>query len=167
MTNFETWILYKIISLFEPIYQKNKNVFANDKTNFMVKYHQERSLGWRKPGTTGEVKRYPDITIMRNRRVVAIIDAKCTHYSEKEDDKQEPGPDRNIVNQMIIYLDYGMKCNLGIVLFADDKLRDDVEMSQSDLRRILFLNCYPYHESASITFEKIKNNLIPTHLSSQ
>jgi hypothetical protein len=91
--------------------------------------------------------------------VVAIIDAKCTHYSEKEDDKQEPGPDRNIVNQMIIYLDYDIRCDLGIVLFADDKLREDIVIGQGEHRRILFLNCYPYHESASIAFEKVKNCL--------
>ena len=89
---------------------------------------------------------------------MAIIDAKCMCYSEIEDGKQEPGPDRNIVNQMIIYLDYDKQCDLGIVLFVDDKIRDDVIITQ-ETRKILFLNCYPYHESAFLAFEKVKRYL--------
>jgi hypothetical protein len=74
---------------------------------------------------------------------LVIIDAKCMLYSEKEDEKQErgPGPDRNIVNQMIIYLDYDGKCDLGVVLYADDKMREDVMIRQGENRKMIFLNC--------------------------
>lgn len=59
-------------------------------------------------------------------------------------------------NQMIIYLDYGTRCNLGIVLFADDKIRDDILVKQDKKRKIVFLNCYPYGTSSGLSFEKIK-----------
>lgn len=81
------------------------------------------------------------------------------HYSEKEDDKQGTGPDRNIVNQMIIYLDYDSKCDLGVVLYADDKIREDIIVRQGENRRIMFLNCYPYYESDTLAFKKIKKYL--------
>jgi hypothetical protein len=164
---YEIWILYKIISLFEPIYQKDNNTFVNSRTKFSVVYHQTRTLGWfrEKYGLNCDVKRYPDILIKKNGLDLAIVDAKCMHYSEKEDDKQEPGPDRNIVNQMIIYLDYDGKCDLGIVLYADDKMREDVVIRQGENRKIIFLNCYPYHESDILSFKKIKNYFVssPIH----
>jgi hypothetical protein len=157
---YEIWILYKIISLFEPIYQKDNNTFVNNKTEFSVVYHQKRTLGWfvERYMINYEVKRYPDIFIKKNGLDIAIIDAKCMRYSEKEeDDKQEPGPDTNIENQMIIYLDYDSECDLGVVLYADDKIREDVIIRQGENRKIIFLNCYPYHQSEISAFEKIKN----------
>ena len=81
-------------------------------------------------------------------------DAKCMCYSEIEDGKQEPRPDRNIVNQMIIYLDCDKECDLCIVLFAHDKSREDIIMTQ-ETRKIVFLNCYPYHDSSFLTFAKL------------
>ena len=158
---YEIWILYKIISLFEPIYQKDHNTFVSNKTKFSVTYHQKRTLGWfvEKYTINYEVRRYPDVVIKKNGSDIAIIDAKCMHYSEKEDDKQEPGPDRNIVNQMIIYLDYDSKCDLGIVLYADDKMREEVIIRQGENRKIIFLNCYPYDESDMLAFNKIRNYL--------
>jgi len=101
--------------------------------------------------------RRPDVLVRKNGKLLAIIDAKCMKYSEEiSDDKQEPGPNRDIVNQMIIYLDYGARCNLGIVLFADDKIRDDILIKQDKKRKIVFLNCYPYGTSSGLSFEKIK-----------
>jgi hypothetical protein len=80
-------------------------------------------------------------------------------YSEVEDDKQEPGPDRNTVNQMIIYLDYGSRCDLGIVLFAEDTIRNDVLIKQKESGKVVFLNCYPFHQTCIFAFEKIKHYL--------
>lgn len=102
---YEIWILYKIVSLFEPIYQKDNNTFVSSKTEFSVIYQQKRTLGWfrEKYMTSNEIRRYADIAIKKNGLDIAIIDAKCMRYSEnEEDDKQEPSPDRNILNQMII-----------------------------------------------------------------
>jgi hypothetical protein len=150
------------VSLFEPIYQKDNNTFVSNKTEFSVIYQQKRALGWfvEKYMTNYEVRRYADIVIKRNGLDIAIIDAKCMHYSEsEEDDKQEPGPNRDIVNQMIIYLDYDNNCDLGIVLYADDKILEDVIVRQGQDRRIIFLNCYPYRGSELLAFKKIKNYL--------
>ena len=83
----------------------------------------------------------------------------CIIGESEEDGKQEPGPDRNIVNQMIIYLDYDSKCDLGVVLYADDKIREDVIIRQGENRKIIFLNCYPYSESELLALDKIKNYL--------
>ena len=51
-----------------------------------------------------------------------------------------------------------IKCDLGLVLFADNKVRDDIIIKQEN-RKIVFLNCYPYHESAFLAFEKLKEYL--------
>jgi hypothetical protein len=130
--------------------------------SFSIVYQQKRTLGWfvEKHTTSYEVRRYADIVIRKNGLDIAIIDAKCMHYSEsEEDEKQEPGPDRSIVNQMIIYLDYDSKCDLGVVLYAVDKLREDVIVRQGENRRIIFLNCYPYSESQLLAFKQIRNHL--------
>ena len=157
---YEMWIFYKVISIFEPIYQKknNHNIFLNQRTKISIEYHREKMIGWslkKNDDFSYHVRRYPDIVISKNGIDVCIIDAKCMHYSEIEDGKQEPGPDRNIVNQMIIYMDYDKKCDLGVVLFADDKIRNDVIITQGTNRKIVFLNCYPYHNSSKLAFEKL------------
>jgi hypothetical protein len=156
---YEMWIFYKIISMFEPVYQKlnNYNIFLSQKTKFSIEYHREKKIGWtlkRNDGSSYNVRRYPDVVIRKNGVEVCIIDAKCMPYSEIEDGKQEPGPDRNIVNQMIIYMDYDKKCDLGIVLFADNKIREDIVITQGN-RKIVFLNCYPYHNTFTLAFKKI------------
>jgi hypothetical protein len=86
---------------------------------------------------------------------IVIFDAKCKYYSEIVDGIQERGPDRNIVNLMIIYLDCDKECNLGIVLFADNKMREDIIITQ-ETRKIVFLKCYPYHEPSFIAFDKLE-----------
>ena len=56
---------------------------------------------------------------------------------------------------MIIYLNNDKECDLAIVLFADDKIREDIIITQ-ETRKIVFLNYYPYHESSFLTFVKLK-----------
>ena len=91
-----------------------------------------------------------------------MIDAKCMHYSEDkdEDEKQEQSTDRNIVNQMIIYMDYGNRTDLGFVIFADSKLRDEVVIKQ-DCRQLIFLNCFPFHTISDLALEKLKLKFLP------
>jgi hypothetical protein len=85
-------------------------------------------------------------------------------YKESEEDNELIGPkliwpNPDIVNQMIIYLDHIGPCDLGIVLFADPRSRDDVTVKRGN-RRILFLNCYPYANNSSITLEKVKHYIL-------
>jgi hypothetical protein len=56
-------------------------------------------------------------------------------------------------------LDYDSKCDLGVVLYSDDKIREDATIRQAENRKNIFLNCYPYHESDVLAFKKIKNYL--------
>lgn len=157
---YEMWVFYKTLQLFEPVKQKSHGKFFNSKSKIEIEYQYTKKIGWilEKPETLNqEVFRRPDVLVRKNGKLLAIIDAKCMKYSEEiSDDKQEPGPNRDIVNQMIIYLDYGARCNLGIVLFADDKIRDDILIKQDKKRKIVFLNCYPYGTSSGLSFEKIK-----------
>jgi hypothetical protein len=51
-------------------------------------------------------------------------------------------------------MDYDKKCDLGIVLFADNKIREDIVITQGN-RKIVFLNCYPYHNTFTLAFKKI------------
>lgn len=156
---YEMWVFFKILQLFEPVKQKSHGKFFNSKSKIEIEYQYTKKIGWvlEKPETSQEVFRRPDVLVRKNGKLLAVIDAKCMKYSEEiSDDKQEPGPNRDIVNQMIIYLDYGTRCNLGIVLFADDKIRDDILVKQDKKRKIVFLNCYPYGTSSGLSFEKIK-----------
>ena len=61
---------------------------------------------------------------------------------------------------MIIYLDYDSKCDLGVVLYADDKIQEDVIIRQGENRKIIFLNCYPYHQSEILAFESKDQKLL-------
>jgi hypothetical protein len=82
-------------------------------------------------------------------------------YGEKmPDNKQEPGPPRDIVNQMIIYLDYGAKKDLGMVLFADDRQREEIVVKQTNSRKIMFLNCYPYSDDSKVVFDRLRNYML-------
>jgi hypothetical protein len=60
-----------------------------------------------------------------------LIDAKYMLHSESKEANELIGPElggpnRDIVNQMIIYLDHIGPCDLGIVLFADPGSHEDV-----------------------------------------
>lgn len=159
---YEMWIFYSIISLFEPVIQKRPNLFTNNESKFSIEYHQKRTLGWKieRRGIISDIRRFPDIVVKKNGQDIAIIDAKCMEYNEniQSEDSPEMGPDRNIVNQMILYLDYHKKCDLGFVLYADTKKREDV-LIKSDTQKIYFLNCFPYEDTAFTAFRKIKQAL--------
>ena len=122
-------------------------------------YHWQQEVGWLLEKVNGdliEVKRFPDVIVRKNGEDVLVIDAKCMRYSEiTPDHKQEPGPPRDIVNQMIIYLDYGNKKDLGLVLFADDRPHEEIVVKQTDSRKIMFLNCYPYSDSSKVAFDRL------------
>ncbi|HEX5185867.1 MAG TPA: hypothetical protein VFV86_03165, partial [Nitrososphaeraceae archaeon] len=78
---YELWIFYKILSLFEPVYQhKYNNIFVNKRTKLSIEYHREKTIGWQVQKNNGNnyfVKRYPDVVISKNGVDVCIIDAKC------------------------------------------------------------------------------------------
>lgn len=65
---------------------------------------------------------------------------------------------------MIIYLDYAEKKDLGMVLFADDKLREEIVVKQTDSRKIMFLNCYPYSENSKVVFDRLNNYTLQPQL---
>jgi len=160
---YEMWIFFKILTLFEPLEQKKSSgVFVNEKLKLSIEYHHQIRLGnWvlGKPEFVSNINRIPDILIKKDGKELAIMDAKCMKYGElTEEDGQEPSPDTNIVNQMLIYLDYG-NCDLGIVLFADEKIRNDIVIKQNESRRLLFLNCYPFGETSIESFSKIRHLL--------
>ncbi len=162
---YELWIFYKILDLVGPVKQssRNRSLFVASTGGISVEYHWQQNIGWtiQKQGIdkVDVVKRYPDVVIQKDGKNIVIIDAKCMRYSEaRDDDKPEPGPQRDIVNQMLIYLDYGLgaKSDLGLVLYADSNLRDDVRLSEKESRHIVFLNCYPYSDASEKVFQGIK-----------
>jgi hypothetical protein len=157
---YEMWIFYKTLTLFEPIKQVKDNVFVNEDLGISVEYHKQKDIGWQleKNKNTWDIQRYPDISIRIGKKDVVVIDAKCMHYSElpEDEDKQEPAPDRNIVNQMIMYLDYGDRCDRGFVLYADNADRNDVIVKQGE-RNIAFLNCHPFHDTSFAAFESVRS----------
>jgi hypothetical protein len=162
---YEMWIFFRILGLLSPVTQIGDKVFATDGGDFSVEYQKGAGIGWtskkydidEKEIAAINVKRVPDITISKRGKDKMVVDAKCMDYSDIEDDKQEPGPERNIANQMIIYLDYVTSSELAVVLFADPKIRGDVSLGKGN-RRIIFLNCYPF--STSLTaFERVKQYL--------
>jgi len=160
---YEMWIFFKILHLFEPLKQKSHGKFVNSDTGIEIEYQHTKKIGWvlEKPNSTHNLLRFPDIVVKKKGKIVAIIDAKYMKYSEQlEGEQMEPAPDRNIVHQMLVYLDYGIPCDLGIVLFADEKIRDDILIREENTsRRIVFLNCFPYSESATLALDKVKNYL--------
>ena len=57
-------------------------------------------------------------------------------------------PDRNIMNQMIIYLDYGSrltKSKLGVVLYADPRIQEKPIIVRNDdkTKSVFFMNFHP------------------------
>jgi hypothetical protein len=160
---YEMWIFYKTLTNFEPMKQKNDDTFVNTDTGITIEYHKQEIIDWQleKNGVTSDISRYPDIVIRKGGRDLMIIDAKCMRYSEPsdEEERQEPAPDRNIVNQMIVYLDYNPQCNSGVVLFADPRIREAVRIKKGQ-RSVEFMNCYPYSESTDIAFDYIKSTVV-------
>ena len=155
---FEYWIFFKILTIFSPIEQHRKNHkrFSNGK--YIVEFQYQKNIGWyaEKEKVSKPIIRLPDMIVKKDRKIIAIIDAKNMRFDKKidKDDENEAGdfskftPDRSIINQMIIYLDYGKdvdKSNLGIVLFADDRPTDQVIVKQkgSNAKILYFLNMHP------------------------
>lgn len=161
-TLYEIWIFYKILELFEPIEQTKKHdhrLFICHQKGISIQYQAQEEIDWDLERVWGKIpiKRRPDVLVRKNGQIAGLVDAKFMLYkeSEVENEIELIGPNRDIVNQMIIYLDHIGPCNLGIVLFSDPGIRGDVVISQGD-RRIIFLNCYPYNENADISLKKIK-----------
>jgi len=67
-------------------------------------------------------------------------------------------PDRSIVNQMIIVMDYGKryKTDTGIVLFADDRTQQSTVVIENGPKKIYFLNMHPASNPEN-ALSKIKN----------
>ena len=60
------------------------------------------------------------------------------------------------------------KKDLGMVLFADDRPREEIVVKQADSRKIIFLNCYPYDDNSKVVvFDRLRigiPNLVITKL---
>jgi hypothetical protein len=168
-TIYEIWIFYKLLGLFEPMKQSEKyhhKLFINDGNGISIQYQASTDIGWilHKADLSPPVLRRPDVLIKKNERIKALVDAKYMLYQESDEETEVKGPDRNIVNQMIIYLDHIGPSDLGIVLFADPGSSQDVIVEQGD-RKIVFLNCYPYTNDSISTLEKVRNYVLEAKVS--
>lgn len=145
---FELWLFYKILESYgqtQKMKQKKKrSVFDNGK--YEIEYQWNKTIGWRKSGGK-ELDRRPDILVRKNGKVVGIIDAKYmagNNLLESTGEGSMPAPE--IVHQMIIAMDYGVKkknVDLGIVLFAD-KNNVPVTIEKMDgKKKIHFLSMHP------------------------
>ena len=141
---YEMWLFYKILDSYGEMKQKKKRVFGNGK--YEIEYQWSKTIGWRKSGGR-ELDRRPDILVRKNGTVVAIIDAKYmtgNNLLPSTGEGSMPAPE--IVNQMIIAMDYGAKkknVDLGIVLFAD-KNNVPVTIEKMDgKKKIHFLSMHP------------------------
>jgi len=157
---YEIWLVYKILDSFGGMKQKNKRIFGNGK--YEIVYQWSKKIGWRKSGG-GEVYRRPDILVRKNGKVVAMIDAKYMAGNDLLPSTGEGSmPDSEIVNQMIIAMDYGAKKNnvdLGIVLFAD---KNNVPVTIEKIngkKKIHFLSMHPENNPKN-SLEELKK-IIP------
>jgi hypothetical protein len=157
---YEIWIFYRTLSLFQPIRQlRERNVFASDEDAIHIEYQDTLPLGWTRvvEGVSeSDVSRHRDVVIRRHGKLALILDAKYMSMPNRKEEEQMRGPSTAITNQMILYLDYGEKCDKGIVVFADKcPARQSIALIQGD-RRIDFLQCYPFESSSEETFGAIK-----------
>ena len=159
---YETWIFYKMLKLFfgnEPVEQKNKHEFTKGK--YTIEYQFSKKIGWRRVGGR-EYDRRPDTAIKKDGKVIAVIDAKYMAAPDIKKEEEESGntsvrsPKTQIVNQMIIAMDYGDEItNLGIVLFADDGNQESVVIEKiQDHKKIHFLKMHP-ENSPLDTLDKV------------
>ena len=155
---YQMWIFYKMVeSVFENTGGKivkqigKTKKFSDEK--YTVEYQFHKHISWRKVGERYGLDRYPDTIIKKGSSIVAMIDAKYM-------DSEVGTPTRDIVNQMIIEMEYGEKndnTNIGIVLFADKrKLKPVVIEKIQGSKKIHFLNMHP-ENSWEVTLEKVKN----------
>ncbi len=156
---YELWLFYKILESYGQIQkmkQKKRKIFENGE--YEIEFQWSKTIGWKKLGG-GEVYRIPDILIRKNKKVLAIIDAKYmsgNNVLESSGEGSMPSP--QIVNQMIIAMDYGEDENiidLGIVLFAD-KNNVPVTIEKKDgKKKIHFLSMHPEND-IQLNLEEIK-----------
>ena len=155
---YEMWIFYKMVeSVFENAGVKVEQIGKTKKFSdgkYTVEYQFHKHISWRMVGKRDGLDRYPDTIIKKGSRIVAMLDAK---YMKS---KGEGVPYRDIVNQMIIEMEYGEKkdnTDIGIVLFADKrKLKPVVIEKIQGSKKIYFLNMHP-ENSWEYTLEKVKN----------
>ena len=155
---YQMWIFYKMVeSVFENtggkiIKQIGKTKKFSDE-KYIVAYQFPKHISWRKVGNRKELFRLPDTIIKKDNRIVAMIDAKYM-------DSKEGVPKDDIVNQMIIEMEYGKpkdNPDIGIVLFADKrKLKPVVIQNAQGSKKIHFMNMHP-ENSWKKTLEKVKN----------
>jgi hypothetical protein len=154
---YELWLFYKILESYGQIQkmkQKKRKIFENGE--YEIEFQWSKTIGWKKLGG-GEVYRIPDILIRKNKKVLAIIDAKyMSGNKELEETSEGKMPDSKIVNQMIIAMDYGKKnVDLGIVLFAD-KNNVPVTIEKNDKKKkIHFLSMHPEND-VQLNLEEMK-----------
>ena len=159
---YEYYVFYHIIDQFDNMKQKeepHQKEFSNG--TYTVEYQSTKKIEWKKNGT--ELFRIPDTVIKKDGKVKATFDAKCMKYDTKLEEEERTDdwkgmPDRTIVNQMIIAMDYGKektKANIGIVLFADDRTQPTVVIEKGP-KKIHFLNMHPANNPAN-ALAKVKN----------
>ena len=161
---YEMWIFYKMVeSVFENAGVKVEQIGKTRKFSdgkYTVEFQFHKHISWRMVGKRDGLDRYPDTIIKKGSRIVAMLDAKYMKSgdkleTEKADDPPDM-PDRSIVNQMIIAMDYGDdRTNLGIVLFADDGNQESVVIEKiQDHKKIHFLKMHP-ENSPLDTLDKV------------
>ena len=152
---YEMWVFYKILSIFPGIkQQRNNNYKAFSNNAYTVEYQYNKKIGWiaEKEYQT-EIIRLPDIVIKKQGKIIAILDAKymkSNNRYDQDDENSNPSiPDRNIINQMLIYLDYGKevdKSDMGVVLFADDQIQETpfvIRQRDEGGKRLYVINMHP------------------------
>ena len=156
---YEYYIFYKILQSIPNMKQKpHPHEFSNSK--YTVEYQFRKYIEWEKDGT--ELYRIPDTVIKKDGEIIAMFDAKYMKSgdkleTEKLDDPPDM-PDRSIVNQMIIAMDYGKprdKTDIGIVLFADARYQSTVVIEKGP-KKIHFLNMHPANNPENALAE-VKN----------
>lgn len=159
---YEMWIFYKILDIFGARQIRQKGRYINEKNVIAIQYQQQLPLDWTKEinGYGKYVFRKPDIILEKNHKIVAVVDAKYMKYEEESDEisEREIYSHRDILNQMIIYLDHSHRCDQAFVLYADE-FESNVAYTQNTSRKILFLSCYPFSETSMKSFDKIRQFL--------
>jgi hypothetical protein len=163
---YEYYIFYNILWALGNMKQKekpNRKLSEQEFSNgtYTVEYQATKKIEWKKNGT--ELFRIPDTVIKKDGKIKATFDAKCMKYDTKLEEEERTDdwkgmPDRTIVNQMIIAMDYGKektKANIGIVLFADDRTKSTVVIEKGP-KKIHFLNMHPANNPAN-ALAKVKN----------
>ena len=168
---YELWIFYKTLNLFKNLKQNESKHNQFTDGTYKIEYQYTKEIKWflNPEDENKEIQRRPDIVIRKERDVLAIIEAKYMASHTKQDihdiENETPGvPDRNIVNQMIIYMDYGKstkeKSNLGIVLYADPRVGKTTLIKNSDnTKSIYFMNFHPNTSNDPNSSEELKKIL--------